>query len=265
MSTDFATLNADLLHLCLAHLHESGKDVARAGATCKHWRAVASTNRLWRELCIKRWPSTAKLPRALGGHLAFYQMRSPAPVHRTPLMDINRVSLLIDGHASGGHNFSEVLSFANAVKSAADMNGMEFELFEWDVPAILEFAPKYYENIRNNRDASHEGLDVGFGLQFLRDDGKVAREKYFNDWGEWAERESNSSIFHVSRPLDLEARPEQVTREREEYYYITLEAFPDGKVRAFFSWRNSDDDAHEEHRPRHPNFVAALLDWGPEA
>ena len=50
MSESFATLNADLLQLCLSHV-ENGTDAARAGATCKHWRAVASTERLWRELC----------------------------------------------------------------------------------------------------------------------------------------------------------------------------------------------------------------------
>ena len=45
MSESFASLNADLLQLCLSHV-ENGTDAARAGATCKHWHAVATTQRL---------------------------------------------------------------------------------------------------------------------------------------------------------------------------------------------------------------------------
>ena len=41
----FATLNADLLQLCLSHV-ANWRDAAHAGATCKHWHAVASTKRL---------------------------------------------------------------------------------------------------------------------------------------------------------------------------------------------------------------------------
>lgn len=256
MSTDFATLNADLLHLCLSHLHESGQDVARAGATFKHWRAVASTDRLWRELCIKRWPSTAKLPLAPIDHLAFYKMRSPAPLHSAPRMDINRVSLLVDGHASGGHNISEVLSFADAVKSEQFIlsNGFgasdTFEVFEWSVPAMREFAPKYLEYI----DASN---DAAFGVQFLRDDGKVARERYFmNSWSQYLHPRADQVA--ITRSLDLEPRAEHVSLDGDNYYHITLEAYPDGKLRAFFSWHI---DNEEQHCPRRASVVAALLDW----
>ena len=52
-------LNADLLNLILSHA--DGRAVMRAGATCKQLRALATTDRLWREICVKRWPSTARL------------------------------------------------------------------------------------------------------------------------------------------------------------------------------------------------------------
>ena len=45
MTNAFATLNPDLLHLCLSHVAH-GRDAARAGATCKHWHAVATNQRL---------------------------------------------------------------------------------------------------------------------------------------------------------------------------------------------------------------------------
>jgi len=81
--TGFATLDPDLLHLVLSTAepndtwsqHQGVQAAVRAGATCKHWQAVASTNRLWREFCVRRWRDCMDLRRQPSNFHRFYQLR----------------------------------------------------------------------------------------------------------------------------------------------------------------------------------------------
>ena len=84
-----------LLHLCLSHV-DVGRDAARAGATCKHWHAVAGTERLWREICLKRWPSIAKLRNAPANYLAYYKLKLGGK-RDPPNIDLPQTTMLVDG------------------------------------------------------------------------------------------------------------------------------------------------------------------------
>ena len=255
MTDSFATLNPDLLHLCLLHLERdesayaragygrhahtlSGKAVARAGATCKHWRAVASTERLWRELCVKRWPSTAKLPRAPASHLEFYKQRTGRD-YGTPTIALNRLTLLFDGQFGG--RFSEVLSFADATPCEFQPFGTteSFDGFEWSVPGLHE-----------RLHAVEEFSDLVFDADILRDDGKIAAASRFE-----ALDYDGDTFKWTSGALDLEFRSEFVTRIRENWFHLHAE-YNDGKLKVCASNKMNDDQHCVDLC-----HALALLDW----
>ena len=247
MAAGFATLNPDLLHLCLSHLETDasayaragyGRYVTRAGATCKHWRAVACTERLWRELCVKRWPSTAKLTRAPPSYLKFYKQRTLAHSHYSePTIELSRLTLLFDGQFGGlGGRFSEVLSFADATRCVVRMS----HGFEWAVPAFQSEYGIWF-------------LD----LDILRDDGKIASAGRFEvDESSRDGDASTQKYSWTSEALDLEKHAEFATRIRENWLYLHAE-FADGKLKICASNGAADAPA--------ANFelchVLALLDW----
>ena len=247
MTAAFATLNPDLLHLCLSHV--GGVDAARAGAACKHWRAVASTERLWREICVKRWPSTAKLPRSPASHLEFYKQRTGRD-YGTPTIALNRLTLLLDGQFGGG--FSEALSFADATPCEVQTDWTEDPChgFEWSVPATHELS---YEA---THELSYEGYDESRILEtaVLRDDGKLARVGRVG---------SSDDKINWRFAVDLETPAETVTRIREEWFYLHFKLSGGSKLQVCASHCREDDefDAPEEHTPYELNEVLALLDW----
>ena len=262
MTDSFATLNPDLLHLCLLHLERdesayaragygrhahtlSGKAVARAGATCKHWRAVASTERLWREICVKRWPSTAKLPRAPASHLEFYKQRTGRNFC-TPTIALNRLTLLFDGQFGG--RFSEVLSFADATPCEFQPYGTteSFRGFEWSVPAMDELLQ-----------AEEDYSNLDFDADILRDDGKIAAAGRF-EWVDCTDGTvdgTNPKYKWTSGALDLEFRSEFVTRVRENWFHLHAE-YSDGKLKVCASNRLDDDQEYVDL-----SHALALLDW----
>ena len=254
MAAGFATLNPDLLHLCLSHLErepaqrwhiEGGKALARAGATCKHWRSVASTERLWRELCMKRWPSTAKLPRAPASHLEFYKQRTGRD-YGTPTIALNRLTLLLDGQFGGG--FSEALSFADATPCEFQPFGTteRFDGFEWSVPAM-------HELLHSEEDFSH----LDFDADILRDDGKIAAASHFEflDLTDGTIDDTNPKYKWTSGALDLEFRSEFVTRIRENWFHLHAE-YNDGKLKVCASNKMNDDQHCVDLC-----HALALLDW----
>ena len=253
MAAGFATLNPDLLHLCLSHV--GGVDAARAGAACKHWRAVASTERLWREICVKRWPSTAKLPRAPASHLKLYKQLT-RPAFRMPTVELSKLTLLVDGSFKD-HRLAEVLSFADATPCdvhprACNAHG-HCHGFEWAVAALHGLS------LVRDDDMYAEG-NAYLCVNILRDDGKVAAPgtRPF----ELCDYNNGSLSWRCS--LDLEHRAEAVTRFSHEWFILHVEC-TEGKLQVCTSYRreNPDPDAYEEntYEPLELSNVLALLDW----
>ena len=253
MRDSFATINPDLLHLCLSHA--DGKDAARAGATCKHWRKVASTERLWREICVKQWPSTAKLLRAPPSYLKFYKQLM-RPEFRMPAVELSKLTLLVDGSFKD-HRLAEVLSFADATPCdvhprACNAHG-PCHGYEWSVAALHGLS------LLNEDDMYAEG-NADLNVNILRDDGKVAvpvtRPFELCDY--------NNGSLSWRCSLDLEHRAEAVTRFSHEWFILHVEC-TDGKLQVCTSYRreNPDEDAYEEYtyEPRFLHNVLALLEW----
>ena len=258
MTDTFATLNPDLLHLCLLRLGKyGGRAVARAGATCKHWRAVASTERLWRELCVKRWPSTAKLPRAPASYLDFYKQRTRS-WFVAPTIQLRRLTLLIDGlfgRFGGDRCFSEVLSFADATPCLVQPYGMAglgpAHGFEWSVPVLHELLQAYVEEASR----LEERVDIDFDADILCDDGKIASAGHFEAIDFDKSDDGTDKFSWTSEPLDLEHHAELVTRVHERWFYLHAE-YNDGKLKVCASNRLDDNQDCVDL-----SHALALLDW----
>ena len=256
MTDTFATLNPDLLHLCLLRLGKyGGRAVARAGATCKHWRAVASTERLWRELCVKRWPSTAKLPRAPASYLDFYKQRTRS-WFVAPTIQLRRLTLLIDGlfgRFGGDRCFSEVLSFADATPCLVQPYGMAglgpAHGFEWSVPVLHELLQAYVEEASR----LEERVDIDFDADILRDDGKIAQAGTFEVVDFQNSERGVDTFSWQSEALDLEQHAEITSRHHERWFYLHVEC-TDGKLQVCAS--KSHDEGYVDLVS-----VLALLDW----
>lgn len=250
MTDAFATLNPDLLHLCLSHVAH-GRDAARAGATCKHWRAVTSTERLWREICVKRWPSTAKLPRAPASHLAFYKQRIRGPDLSTPYVDLNGLTLLIDGTFGGDRRFSEVLSFRDAIPCEVHPPTMDSSCrgYEWAVPALRPPEDEDIEEFIEDLE-----LDTGcLTVDILSDDGKIGLT------GGFTLEDYSNEKYSWSTELYLENRAEQVSRLRAEWFMFYVECTV-GKLQVCASQMLREDGDHS-YRAWDLRYVLALLDW----
>ena len=261
MTDAFATLNPDLLHLCLSHLQAhtfayGGRAVARAGATCKHWRAVASTERLWREICVKRWPSTAKLSRAPPSHLEYYKQRTVRN-YAAPSIALNRLTLLVDGLCGGDSRFSAVrfsavLSFADATPCrfqpfANPPLADAFSGFEWSVPELHELLH-----------AEEEFSDLDFDADILCDDGKIASAGHFEAIDFDKSDDGTDKFSWTSEPLDLEHHAEFVTRVHERWFYLHAE-YNDGKLKVCASNRLDHNQAQWDCVDL--SHALALLDW----
>ena len=246
-------LNADLLHLILSHA--DGLAVVRAGATCKQLKALATTDRLWREICVKRWPSTARLRAQPLDHRTFYFQRIRSfrnPRSMPPEVDVNTVTLMIDGRALGP--FSEVLYFADAEIEEIQRGDGNTESYVWDVPALCELFPP----LDTTADFKWDSTDVD--ARFLRDDGKFAQQdRGMHNWFADTSESGHKSLSFM-RTLELHPHAEWFSRRAELFFDIHFELGEDGKVRAWCSMQPDPDGFVQLAAPSF-GFVLALMEW----
>jgi hypothetical protein len=251
----FATLDTDLLHLVLSKV-EHGIDAARAGATCKHWRAVASTERLWRELCIAEWPSTALLRRSPASYLAFYQQRSRSWSFKERCIDLNTITVLIDG-TLGRRQYSAVLDFQEA---SADRDAIFLDRYTWELPLSTPELRDIFE---------YADADEVITVDFMRADGKIAVQEALFELvdREMLQEEHNEDPLAneqdydrllFTRALDLEHHTEAVTRQSQFFYRLYIELQASGSVRL---WASTKRVQGELVMPCEVGFALSLLDW----
>lgn len=253
----FATLDTDLLHLVLSKV-EHGIDAARAGATCKHWRAVASTERLWRELCIAEWPSTSQLRHPPASYKVFYQQRSRQWTYEPRCVDLNTITVLIDG-TLGGWQYSAALDFQEA---SVHRDATFLDRYTWE-----SFSPELCDIIK---DADADDMIT---VDFLRTDGKIAvQEANFEmvDRFELLQEEDNEDpLAHEQdydrllfmRALDLEPNTEAVTRGSQFFYRAYIELQASGSVRLWASTKRVQGAGQGVVMPCEVGFALSLLDW----
>lgn len=251
-------LNADLLHLILSHA--DGAAAVRAGATCKQLKVLATTERLWREICVKRWPSTARLRTQPTDHRKFYfqrirSLRTPPP--QPPIIDVigDDVALMIDGRVC--RPFSEVLYFADAEIEQIHRAGVHAEAYVWDVPVLCELVAPIDDNAPND-DYNWDNIEID--ARFLRDDGKFAmQDGGMHDWFSDDTIASNHKSLQFSRTLDLHPHAEWFSRNSEFFFMVHIELTEDGKVRAWSTTSNASN-GEIEAAPSF-GFALALMEW----
>jgi hypothetical protein len=241
-------LNADLLNLILSQA--DGLAVVRAGATCKQLRALATTDRLWREICVKRWPSTARLRAQPSDHRTFYFQRIRSfrnPPSQPPEIDVNTVALMIDGRVCGP--FSEVLYFADAKIERVVRGEVQTDAYVWDVPVLRELVAAF------DIDSPYHWHSVDIEARFLRDDGKFAQQVSGLEYDCLDSAGCKSLLF--SRTLDLLPHAEWFSRQLDLYHDMRIELGEDGKARAWCTSQAQNDGAAAQSF----GFVLAFMEW----
>lgn len=297
MSAGFASLNTDLLHMCLSFCDQA-RDVVRAGATCKHWRAVASTDRLWRERCVKRWPSTARLRQPPTDHLAFYKSRCPVKCN-WPRIDVNRLTLLVDGDVNG-ITISEALCFTDGYRCDLEwgelirprmwhfssVNPVPASHFEWQVPVLREALREPRHPDWEWEEWSPNDTDE-LQIQFLRDDGKIAQVQNYmgmvcEDFSPRTERSRrrrtgfrpNDGVIAQlwGGDLDLEAHADLAIGHTPVCYYLLVKLTGEGNLAIcatvrqlgeYGDYKDPDGALGESFGPWQPALddVLAMLHW----
>eukprot|EP00966_Prymnesium_polylepis_P144666 3340751-Prymnesium_polylepis.1 len=89
------SIGEDLLLLILqpsAALSDAAaiRHVLAVSGVCKAWHEAATSELLWRQLCVRRWPSTCELPFGAGGSFrSLYRRRAvPAATATQPLLSL---------------------------------------------------------------------------------------------------------------------------------------------------------------------------------
>ena len=116
----------DLLRASLTLLDAA--DLAKAGAACRRWRAVASENLLWIPHCVRRWPITAALPGVSDyGRLYRTWSRQEPQLPTAPDLEDLALVLFVSGR-EGGAATQLLLKFAEANRSEHDSEPSSPEL-----------------------------------------------------------------------------------------------------------------------------------------
>ena len=160
----------DVVECIFQHL-EHGADLAKAGATCKLWRAAARAEHLWEALCTQSWPSTARLELPRGFRLFYAQRRrAEAKCHEasSSIADVDATELcfLVEVRHDGKPVFSRPMRLPAGAGSAP-----QSELLLETDDDVQGFVHGSWEEWCEQRQKSSSWQ---ISLSVLRQDGRIA-------------------------------------------------------------------------------------------